>query len=155
GDQHSLFAHRYELADGSQGVDVMTRDGKKIADLKAVAETPPFLPAPDHFVVGSRAFDALAIKPRAFDAKKKYPVILSVYGGPAAKTVWASPRRYFEEQCMADQGYIVAVSDNRGTPGRDPGWMRAIKNNAIDIPLADQVEALQALGARVPQMDLA
>jgi dipeptidyl-peptidase-4 len=154
GDQHAVLAHRYSLADGSQGVDVIARDGRKIADLRSVAETPPFLPRPDHFVVGSPGFDALAIKPRAFDAKKKYPVILSVYGGPAGKTVWASPRRYFEEQCMADQGYIVAVSDNRGTPGRDPAWMRAIKNNAIDIPLADQVEALKALGKNVPQMDL-
>jgi dipeptidyl-peptidase 4 len=154
GEQHGLFAHNYDLADGSQGVDVIARDGKKIADLRSVAQTPQYLPRPEHFTVGAQAFDAMALKPRAFDPKRKYPVILSVYGGPAAKTVWASPRRYFEQQCMADQGYIVAVSDNRGTPGRDAAWMRAIKNNAIDIPLADQVQALQALGARVPQMDM-
>ena len=155
GEQHALFAHGFSLADGSQGVDVVTRDGGKIAELRSVAEAPAFLPKPEHFTVGSRNFDAMAIKPRNFDPRKKYPVILSVYGGPAAKTVWASPRRYFEQQCMADQGFIVALSDNRGTPGRDPAWMRAIKNNAIDIPLADQIEALKALGSRVPQMDLA
>ena len=154
GEQHALFAHSYNLADGSQGVDLLARDGKKIVDLRSVAEAPAFLPKLEHFTVGSRDFDALAIKPRNFDPKKKYPVILSVYGGPAGKEVWASPRRYFQQQCMADQGYIVAVSDNRGTPGRDAQWMRAIKNNAIDIPLGDQIEALQALGKRVPQMDL-
>ena len=155
GEQHAVFARAYDLADGSEGVDLLSRDGKEIARLPSKAETPSFLPKPDHFNVGSRNFDALVLKPRDFEANKKYPVILSVYGGPASKTVWAAPRQYFQQQCMADQGYIIAVSDNRGTPGRDAAWMRAIKNNAIDIPLADQVEALQELGKRVPQMDMA
>jgi dipeptidyl-peptidase-4 len=155
GEQHALFARAYNLADGSQGADLMTRDGKEIARLPSVAETPPFMPRPEHFNVGSHNFDALVLKPRNFDPSKKYPVILSVYGGPASKTVWAAPRQYFQQQCMADQGYIVAVSDNRGTPGHDAAWMRAIKNNAIDIPLADQIDALQGLSARVPQMDMA
>jgi len=153
GAQHALFAHSYNLADGSQGVEILARDGKKIAALPSVAEAPPFMPAPEHFAVGSRDFDALVLRPRAFDPARKYPVILSVYAGPAAKMVWAAPRQYFSQQCMADRGYIVAISDNRGTPGRDAAWMRAIKYNAIDIPLADQVEALQEMGKRVPQMD--
>ena len=155
GEQHDVFARAYNLADGSQGVDLLARDGKEIARLPSVAETPPYMPRPRHFNVGSHDFDALVLTPRNFDPGKKYPVILSVYGGPAAKTVWAAPRQYFQQQCMADQGYIVAISDNRGTPGHDAAWMRAIKNNAIDIPLADQIDALQALGKRVPQMDLA
>ena len=154
GDQHAVLTHAYNLADGSQGVDVLSRDGKKIASLPSVAEAPPFMPKPEHFNVGALAFDALVLKPRDFDPKKKYPVILSVYGGPAAKTVWAAPRQYFQQQCMADRGYIVAVSDNRGTPGHDAAWMRAIKNNAIDIPLADQIDALRGLAKRVPQMDM-
>ena len=155
GEQHDVFTHAYNLADGSQGVDVLARDGKKIASLPSAAETPPFMPKPEHFNVGSLNFDALVLKPRDFDSKKKYPVILSVYSGPAAKMVWAAPRQYFQQQCMADRGYIVAVSDNRGTPGHDAVWMRAIKNNAIDIPLADQIDALQGLGKVVPQMDMA
>jgi len=120
-----------------------------------VAEAPPFLPAPEFFTVGKPGFDALVLRPRDFESGRKYPVILSVYGGPAAKTVWASPRNYFTQQCMADRGYIVASSDNRGTPGRDSAWFRAVKGNAIDIPLEDQVDALRALGERVPQMNMA
>jgi dipeptidyl-peptidase-4 len=154
GDQHAMFSHAYNLADGSHGVDLLTRDGKKIATLPSVAETPPFMPAPQYFKVGARDFDALVLRPRDFKAARKYPVILSVYSGPAAKMVWAAPRQYFQQQCMADRGYIVAVSDNRGTPGRDAAWIRAVKGNAIDIPLQDQVDALQALGKRVPQMDM-
>ena len=155
GAQHAVFARAYNLGDGSQGVDVLARDGKEIARLPAVAEAPPFMPKPEHFTVGSHDFDALVLKPRDFDPSKKYPVILSVYGGPATKTVWAAPRQYFQQQCMADQGYIVAVSDNRGTPDHDAAWMRAIKFNAIDIPLNDQIDALEGLKKVVPQMDMA
>lgn len=154
GEQHDVFAHSYNLLDGSQGADLLSRDGKKIAELPSVAEKPPFMPAPQYFRVGTLGFDALAIRPRNFDTSRKYPVILSVYGGPAAKMVWDAPRMYLADQCMADRGYIVAVSDNRGTPGRDPAWMRAVKGDAIDIPLQDQVDALQELGKRVPQMDM-
>ena len=154
GAQHAVFAHTFNLDDGRQGVGLLGRDGKWIALLPTVAEAPPFLPSVEHFTVGSHDVDALVVRPRDFDPAKKYPVILSVYGGPAAKMVWAPPRQYFVQQCMADRGYIVAVADNRGTPGRDAAWIRAIKGNAIDIPLADQVEALQALGKLVPQMDL-
>jgi len=154
GEQHAIFAHAYNLADGTQGVDVLSREGKKIANLSSAAETAPPLPRLQYFDVGPEKFDALVVRPRAFDPAKKYPVILSVYGGPAAKLVWAVPRQYFADQCMADEGYIVAVSDNRGTPGRDAAWYRAIKGNAIDIPLADQVAALKGLASQVPQMDM-
>jgi dipeptidyl-peptidase-4 len=155
GEQHAFFAHGYNLLDGSHGVDLFSRDGKKIAELPSMAEKPPFMPAPEYFTVGKLGFDAMVLRPRDFDSKRKYAVILSVYAGPAAKLVWAAPRNYFANQCMADRGYIVATSDNRGTPGRDSAWFRAVKDNAIDIPLQDQVDALRALGARVPQMDMA
>jgi dipeptidyl-peptidase 4 len=155
GEQHAFFAHGYNLLDGSHGVDLLSRDGKRIAELPSKAEKPPFMPAPEYFTVGKLGFDAMVLHPRDFDSKRKYAVILSVYAGPAAKLVWAAPRNYFANQCMADRGYIVATSDNRGTPGRDSAWFRAVKGNAIDIPLQDQVDALRALGARVPQMDMA
>ena len=154
GEQHTVFAHGYNLLDGSHGVDLLSRAGKRIADLPSAAEKPPFMPAPDYLTVGKLAFDAMVLRPHEFDTTRKYPVVLSVYGGPAAKLVWAAPRNYFANQCLADRGYIVATSDNRGTPGRDSAWFRAVKGNAIDIPLQDQVDALQGLAAQVPQMDL-
>ena len=155
GEQHAIFAHDYNLLDASKGVDVLSRDGRMISRLPSKAEKPPFIPTPEYFTVGKLGFDAMVLRPRDFDSSRKYPVILSVYGGPAAKTVWAAPRDYFTQACMADRGYIVAMSDNRGTPGRDSAWFRAVKGDAIDIPLKDQIDALQALGTRVPQMNMA
>jgi dipeptidyl-peptidase-4 len=154
GHQHAVFAHTYNLADGSQGADVRRADGSLLATLPAKAAVPPALPVITYTTAGPLGFDAQIVRPRNFATGTKYPVILSVYGGPAAKLVWAAPRLAFPNQCLADEGFIVATLDNRGTPGRGRDWFRTIKDNAIDIPLADQVAGLQALGAKYPEMDL-
>lgn len=155
GHQHTIFTDRYNLMDGSEAVVVRDRSGKILATLPSKAETPPYIPKVEYTNVGALGMDAMIIRPRDFKPGRKYPVILSVYAGPAAKLVWAAPRMSFEDQCIADHGYIVATVDGRGTPGRDRAWLRAIKGNAIDIPLKDQVDGLHALAAKVPEMDLA
>ncbi len=154
GEQHAIFAHSYNLADGRAGTDVRDARGRALAELPSAAEAPPFVPAVEYLTVGEREFDALVVRPRDFDPARRYPVILAVYAGPAAKQVMAAPRQSFERQCMADRGFIVATLDNRGTPGRGRAWLRAVKGNAIDIPLEDQVEGLRAIAERTPQMDL-
>jgi len=60
------------------------------------------------------------IKPDNFDSNKKYPVYLSIYGGPGSNTVrdaWGG-RDYFWHQMLAQKGYIVVSSDPRGTQYR-------------------------------------
>ncbi|MFM9029339.1 MAG: alpha/beta hydrolase family protein, partial [Opitutaceae bacterium] len=103
---------------------------------------------------GEPAFDAAITRPRKFDPAAKYPVILSVYAGPTSKMVTANLRAYLPDQWMADQGYIVVRFDGRGTPWRGRAWERVVKGNLIDIALADQISALQALARQVPQLDL-
>jgi dipeptidyl-peptidase-4 len=154
GEQHAIFSHHYNLADGTAGVDIRAHDGRVIAILSSLAEAPPSIPQVEHLTVGALGMDAQVLFPKDFKKGRKYPVILSVYAGPAAKLVWAAPRMDLEDQCIADHGYIVATVDGRGTPGRDRAWLRAIKGNAIDIPLQDQVDGLHALAAKVPEMDL-
>jgi len=48
----------------------------------------------------------------------------------------------------------VVSADGRGTPNRGRAWERAIRGSLADVPLRDQVAALQALGARHPELDL-
>jgi dipeptidyl-peptidase-4 len=81
-------------------------------------------------------------------------VLLSVYAGPTLKNVMAARRRAMAQQCMADHGFMVVTIDNRGTPGRDRSFERAIKGNLIDIALADQIEGLQAVAAQIPEIDM-
>jgi dipeptidyl-peptidase-4 len=55
---------------------------------------------------------------------------------------------------LADHGFIVVSIDGRGTPARGREWERAIKGNFVELPLADQVRGLSALGEKYPEMDL-
>src|SRR5690606_23337082 len=59
------------------------------------------------------------IRPAGFDPSRKYPVVVHVYGGPAAQTVldaWPGRSDAFFNQYLAQQGYVVFSLDNRGTP---------------------------------------
>ena len=100
-----------------------------------------------------RPFHAAIIKPRNFSPARKYPVIVHVYGGPHSQRVAAYPRSYFLDQYFADHGFIVVWIDARGTPYRGRAWERTIKDNFIDVPLQDQVNAFHALAESHPEMD--
>jgi dipeptidyl-peptidase-4 len=154
GSQPAVYLHSYSLADGRAGIRVCRIDGKLVGELKSLAEEPP-LPKLELLTVGQRTLHAAIIRPRTLAAGAKYPVIVHVYGGPHALTVNSSPRGSVLQRWLADQGFIVVSLDGRGTPRRGREWERAIKNNLIDIPLQDQVDGLQALGAKNPEMDLA
>jgi dipeptidyl-peptidase-4 len=124
---------------------------KVVAELPSVAEKPPFMSKQELVQVGTPKFWASITRPRNFDPKKKYPVIDAVYGGPS-KTVVAQ-RPELMRQWMADQGYIVVAIDGRGTPFRGRQWERHIAGD-FSRTVDDQVEALQELGKKYPELDL-
>ncbi|MEZ4253431.1 MAG: DPP IV N-terminal domain-containing protein [Polyangiales bacterium] len=130
------------------------RGEERAGTLRSVAETPPFAPNVEHVVVGEREHRALVVRPRDFDPSRRYPVLLSVYAGPGYVKVRKGRYLQLREQWQADQGFVVVSIDGRGTPHRGRAWERAIAGNVIDVPLADQVDALQALGERFPELDL-
>jgi dipeptidyl-peptidase-4 len=153
--QHALFADAFSLADGSAGTVLRRADGSAVATLPSQADTPPSIPNVQYLTAGPHDFDAQVVRPADFVAGRKYPVVLSVYAGPTVKIVHRAPRLSFEDQCLANHGFVVVSLDGRGTPGRDHDFEHATKNNLIDLPLADQIEGLQALGKIVPEMDMA
>jgi dipeptidyl-peptidase 4 len=100
--------------------------------------------------------DGWMIKPANFDPTKKYPVLFHVYGEPAGQTVtdrWGGGQ-YFWHMMQAQQGYIVACIDNRGTPcprGRD---FRKVVYRKIGVTASeDQANALKDLLKKRPYMD--
>jgi dipeptidyl-peptidase-4 len=153
-NQHAIVADSFASSDGTVSSAILDSTGKVLAELPSKAEDPPFVPAVKFLTVGKLGLDAFVIHPRNAEAGRKYPVVLSVYAGPTVKTVLRAPRAYLEDQCLADEGFIVVGIDGRGTPGRDRDFERATKYDLIDLPLQDQVDGVQALGTKFPDMDM-
>ena len=125
-------------------------------ELPSVAEQPKLVPttALETIELAGRTHYVAITRPRAFDPGRKYPVLLKVYAGPHLQMVEAPRDNYVMDQWYADGGFIVVRADGRGTPSRGRAWERAILKDLITIPLEDQVAALQAVGARHPELDM-
>lgn len=122
-----------------------------IGELPSVAAEPDLQPNVKVEKVGD--FWTAVVRPRDFDPKKKYPVILDVYGGPKHLHVVQAMRNWLVPQWLADQGFIVVAVDNRGTPGRGRDWERAIYQQFGTVPLEDQVKGLNLLCEKFPELD--
>jgi dipeptidyl-peptidase 4 len=88
------------------------------------------------------------IKPAGFDPKKKYPVVVFVYGGPAAQTVtnaWPGRSDSFFNQYLAQQGYLVFSLDNRGTPRRGREFGGALYEKQGTVEVDDQLRGVEWL----------
>ncbi len=124
-------------------------DGR--VNLPSVAAEPPFRPNVTVEQVGD--FWTAVVRPRDFDPKKKYPVVLDVYGGPRHLHVVQAMRNWLIPQWLADQGFVVVAVDNHGTPGRGRDWERAVYQKFGTVPLDDQVKGLHALCDKFPELD--
>ncbi len=82
----------------------------------------------------------------------KVPLIVDIYGGPAAQTV-LNQWDVGVDQILVDKGFAVFTVDNRGTPGRDRKFQIAVRHQYGGVELKDQLAALDQLFARYPQLD--
>jgi dipeptidyl-peptidase-4 len=152
--EHGVYVHWIEPLAGRHRYTVHRRDGQLVGALRCVTEQPRLEVNLELVEVGKRRLQAAMVRPRNFDRRVTYPVLVYVYGGPNSQVVTARHHRYLLQQWLADHGFIVVSVDGRGTPGRGRAWDRAIKGNFVTVPLADQVTGLEALGRRFPELDL-
>lgn len=98
--------------------------------------------------------DGYRIVPASFDSTKKYPVLMHLYGGPAAPQVndaWGG-RNYLWHQMLAQMGYVVVVVDNRGAAWRGRDFRKVTQYRLGVIESQDQIDAAKWLG-RQPWVD--
>ncbi|WP_026977998.1 S9 family peptidase [Flavobacterium tegetincola] len=94
------------------------------------------------------------IKPSNFDATKKYPVLVYVYGGPHAQLITnsyldgASLWMYW----MAEQGYLVFTVDNRGSDNRGFAFESIIHGRLGISEIDDQIKGVDYLKS-LPYVD--
>ncbi len=124
-------------------------DGKRVRWIEEnkLAEGHPYWPyastltVPEYGVLKAADGEDLhyqILKPFDFDPAKKYPAIVSVYGGPHAQRVsrtWqsASERTYLEA------GYILFKLDNRGSANRSAKFKRALDRRMGTVEVEDQL----------------
>ena len=140
--------------------DLFRADGTKVATLVANDPTDPSHPyAPYLAAHRPTTFGTLAaedgtplhyslVKPAGFDTAKKYPVVVFVYGGPAAQTVtdsWPGRGDHWFNQYLAQQGYVVFSVDNRGTPRRGAAFGGALYGKQGTVEVADQLAGVDFL----------
>ncbi|MBO0517390.1 S9 family peptidase, partial [Streptomyces beijiangensis] len=130
------------------------RDGKEVAVLVSYAETPALTARVRLTEGGARKIPCAVLLPTGHrESDGALPVLLDPYGGPHGQRVVAAQNPYLTSQWFADQGFAVVVADGRGTPGRSPGWEKAIRDD-FTLTLDDQVDALHGLAEQGFPLDL-
>ena len=94
------------------------------------------------------------VKPHDFDATKKYPTVVYVYGGPHAHNVdarWHYCSRSWETY-MAQKGYVLFILDNRGSENRGRDFEQATFRQLGQIEMQDQMKGVDYLKS-LPYVD--
>ena len=128
---------------------------QKLVEKKAIAQ-PAFITVPS---ADGQDLNGFLIKPADFDASQAYPLLMFVYGGPGSQEVmdaWGhgDAFNYIWFQMLAQQGYLVACVDNRGTGGRGQAFRASTYADLGKLETQDQIAAAQYLG-ELPYVDAA
>ncbi|MFK5959637.1 MAG: DPP IV N-terminal domain-containing protein [Lutibacter sp.] len=129
-----------------------TKKGETIAILKAENPLKDFKLGTTEFLTlkGNDGTDLYAkiTKPADFDASKKYPVLVYVYGGPHAQLVtnsWLGGSSLWLPAFATLENYIVFTLDNRGSANRGFTFESVIHRNLGDAEIEDQLTGIEYL----------
>lgn len=88
------------------------------------------------------------IKPKDFDASKKYPVLMFQYSGPGSQEVansWLDTNDMWY-MMLSQQGYIVVCVDGRGTGFKGSDFKKVTYKDLGKLEVEDQIDAAKVLG---------
>jgi dipeptidyl-peptidase-4 len=109
------------------------------------------LPAKEFFVLKTpkgNELNAWMIKPKDFDASKKYPVFMYQYSGPGSQQVDNAWNNYDDYWFMmlSQQGYIIACVDGRGTGFKGADFKKVTQKELGKYEVEDQIDAAKVIG---------
>ena len=110
------------------------------------------LPSKEFFVLKTEKghnLNAWMIKPKDFDATKKYPVFMYQYSGPGSQQVnndWNGYDDYWF-MMLTQQGYIVACVDGRGTGFKGAEFKKCTQKDLGKFEIEDQIDAAKVFGS--------
>lgn len=155
----------YYLLQGSSATSLpkseifRTRDAKLMATLEDNSELGSRLsklqvPKKEFIVVeteSGQSLNAWIIKPLNFDPKRQYPMVMTQYSGPGSQSVM-NRFSFGWEEYLAQEGFVVACVDGRGTGGRGSEFQKCTYLNMGLLESQDQIESARALG-KLPYVD--
>jgi dipeptidyl-peptidase-4 len=109
------------------------------------------LPSKEFFELqtdGGQKLNAWMIKPKNFDAKKKYPVLMFQYSGPGSQEVansWLDANDIWY-MMLSQEGYIVACVDGRGTGFKGADFKKVTYKELGKFEVEDQIDAAKTIG---------
>ncbi|MES2748114.1 MAG: DPP IV N-terminal domain-containing protein [Bacteroidota bacterium] len=92
--------------------------------------------------------NAWIIKPKDFDATKKYPVFMFQYSGPGSQQVanqWLNTNDMWF-MMLSQQGYIIACVDGRGTGFKGAAFKKCTQKELGKYEVEDQIDAAKVIG---------
>ncbi len=158
-DSGLLLIDQYSSLKTPFVVDIINTRGKKINTMLAATDPLREFKIGTAEIVevkgsGDLSFHARLIKPSNFDASKKYPVLVYVYGGPHAQMV--ANRRLAGAPLwmyyMAEKGYLVFTLDGRGSANRGFNFENAIHRWLGTLETKDQMAGVEYLRS-LPYVD--
>ncbi|UGU17195.1 S9 family peptidase [Sinomicrobium kalidii] len=139
-------------------------DAKNGKELKEIVNNNTLLQKLEAYELAEKEFSTLhingydlnmwMIKPAGFDPDKKYPLLMFQYSGPGSQQVanrWGGANDYWY-QMLAQQGYIVACVDGRGTGFKGTAFKKMTYKELGKYEVEDQIEAAKEFGER-PYID--
>jgi len=151
------FVNSYSNINTASTYTVHTRDGKVVrliednAGMKRLQND--FGVAPVEFFTFKTSegvdLNGYMIKPADFDPSRQYPVFMTQYSGPGSQQVTNSWKgnSYWWYQQLAQNGYIVACVDPRGTGARGEEFKKMTYLQLGKYETIDQIEAAKYLGS--------
>ena len=154
----SYFINTYSSADTPPIYTLNDADSGKV--LKTIKTNQDLADKLKDYKVSKKEFSTISVngnelnmwmlKPLDFDENKQYPLFMFQYSGPGSQQVantWNGINDYWYQD-LAQQGYIVACVDGRGTGFKGADFKKVTQNELGKYELEDQITAAKQLGQR-------
>ncbi|MFH6603516.1 S9 family peptidase [Maribacter algicola] len=136
-------------------------NGKKLKDIKdnnnLLNNLKGYVTSPKEFstiAINGNDLNMYMVKPKDFDASKKYPMLMFQYSGPGSQQVanrWMAANDYWH-QMLAQMGYIIVCVDGRGTGLKGRDFKKVTYLNLVKYETEDQISAAKKL-SELPYID--
>ncbi len=137
GPNGRFFIDRYSGPDTPLQVELWSTDGGRLQVMEDNSAVREFIAenaySPREFfrftTEAGYDLDGYYILPPDFSPDERYPLILHVYGGPSAQGVYKEFETNTFNQYLAQQGYVIANVNNRGSGGYGRDFEKSVYLN--------------------------